>query len=143
MKQLAAVAVACVVGVVLIGFVSIIAAISGGSAIASSCDTGVGSGGPLPTPPAGQLNAGQIVRYFVQAGETPNAAAGITGNLIQESGDLDPNVSDGNGGGGLAQWNITWYHEQGPDGTQSLAAFAGRPSRGGQHRSGAAGVHRL
>jgi hypothetical protein len=113
-----------VVGVVLIGFVSIIAALSGGSAIASSCDTSVGTGGPLPKAPAGQLSAGQIVRYFVQAGESPNAAAGITGNLIQESGDLDPNVPDGNGGGGLAQWNLTWYHEQGPDGTQSLEAFA-------------------
>jgi hypothetical protein len=123
-KQLAAVAVACVVGIVLIGFVSIIAAVSGGSASASSCDTGVGTGGPLPTAPAGQLNAGQIVRYFVQAGESPNAAAGIVGNLIQESGDLDPNVPDGNGGGGLAQWSITWYHEDGPDGTQSLDAFA-------------------
>jgi hypothetical protein len=124
LKQLAAVAVACVVGIVLIGFVSIIAAISGGSAIASSCDTSVLAGGPLPTPPAGQLNAGQIVRYFVQAGESANAAAGITGNLIQESGDLDPNVSDRNGGGGLAQWNLTWYHAEGPDGTQSLDAFA-------------------
>jgi hypothetical protein len=123
-RQLAAVAVACVVGIVLIGFVSIIAAVSGGSAIASSCETGAGAGGLLPTPPAGQLNAGQMVRYFVQAGESPDAAAGIVGNLIQESGDLNPNVPDGNGGGGLAQWNITWYHEDGPEGTQSLDAFA-------------------
>lgn len=124
MKQLAAVAVVCVVGIVLIGFVSILAAISGGSAIASSCAISAGTGGPLPTPPGGELNAAMIVRYFVQAGESPNAAAGITGNLIQESGDLDPDVPDGSGGGGLAQWNITWYHEDGPDGTQSLDAFA-------------------
>ena len=48
MKRLAAVAMACVVGITLIGFVSIIAAISGGSAIASSCAIDVGTGGPLP-----------------------------------------------------------------------------------------------
>jgi hypothetical protein len=32
--------------------------------------------------------------------------------------------SDGSGGGGLAQWNASWYHGQGPHGEQSLDTFA-------------------
>jgi hypothetical protein len=83
----------------------------------------VSSAGNLPTPPAGKLSAGQMVKYFESIGESANAAAGIVGNLVQESG-LNPGESDGAGGGGLAQWNASWYHGQGPHGEQSLDAFA-------------------
>ena len=70
----------------------------------------------LSAPPAGQLTGGQIVRYLVsQGGLSANGAAGVVGNLEQETG-LNPTLSDGRGGGGLAQWNASWY--------QQLAAYA-------------------
>jgi Phage tail lysozyme len=60
--------------------------------------------GPTTPPPAGQLSAAQIVRWFESQGDSANASAGIVGNLEQESG-LNPTE----GGGGLAQWNPGWY----------------------------------
>lgn len=60
--------------------------------------------GPLTPPPAGQLSAGQMVRWFQSQGDSANASAGIVGNLQQES-QLNP----GEAGGGLAQWNPGWY----------------------------------
>ena len=113
MTKLVAVTATGLMEILVLGVVVMIAAIAGGVASAQNCNGAVATGGPLPIPPSGMLNAGQMVRYFVQAGESPNAAAGIVGNLIQESGDLDPNIPDGAGGGGLAQWSISWYHERG------------------------------
>ena len=60
--------------------------------------------GPITPPPPGELSAGQMVRWFQAQGDSANAAAGIVGNLEQESG-LDPTEQ----GGGLAQWNPAWY----------------------------------
>ena len=60
--------------------------------------------GPITPPPPGELSAGQMVRWFQSQGDSANAAAGIVGNLEQESG-LDPTEQ----GGGLAQWNPAWY----------------------------------
>jgi Phage tail lysozyme len=88
----------------------------------SDCDPTPASGS-LPSPPPGQLSAAQMVEYLESAGESANAAAGIVGNLTQESG-LNPAESDGAGGGGLAQWNASWYRRRGPHGEQSLDAFA-------------------
>jgi len=62
------------------------------------------SSSPISAPAAGTQTAGQIVRYFESQGIASNGAAGIVGNLQQESG-LDPQE----GGGGLAQWNVSWY----------------------------------
>jgi hypothetical protein len=103
--------------IVLLVVVLAIAALTGPQ---SGCNT---AGANLPTPPGGQLTAGQMVRYLQSTGDSANAAAGIVGNLVQESG-LNPAESDGAGGGGLAQWNSTWYHSQGPHGEPSLDAFA-------------------
>lgn len=56
-------------------------------------------------PPAG--NAGIAYQYFLSQGWTPAQAAGIVGNLQQESGPgLDPTiVGDGGNALGVAQWN--------------------------------------
>lgn len=48
--------------------------------------------------PNGPLGAKMIVQYFESNGFSPNAAAGIVGNMVQESG-LDPHMA----GGGLVQ----------------------------------------
>ncbi len=60
--------------------------------------------GPITPPPAGDLSAGQMVRWFESQGDSANASAGIVGNLEQES-QLDPART----GGGLAQWKPGWY----------------------------------
>jgi Phage tail lysozyme len=62
--------------------------------------------GPVTPPPAGRLSAAQIVRWLESQGDSANASAGIVGNLEQES-QLNPGAA----GGGLAQWNPTWYAE--------------------------------
>lgn len=51
-------------------------------------------------------NSSYALNYFVQQGYTPSQAAGIVGNLMQESG-LNPAVSPGDNGKsfGIAQWN--------------------------------------
>lgn len=56
-------------------------------------------------PPAG--NADTAYQYFISRGWTPAQAAGIVGNLMQESGpSLDPTiVGDGGAAYGIAQWN--------------------------------------
>ena len=64
------------------------------------------SGPSVPTTET--ATAAQMVRYLISQGLTPNAAAGVVGNLQQESS-LNPTESDGAGGGGLAQWNAGWY----------------------------------
>ena len=64
-----------------------------------------------PTVPTTETaTAAQMVRYLISQGLTPNAAAGVVGNLQQESS-LNPTESDGAGGGGLAQWNAGWYSQ--------------------------------
>jgi hypothetical protein len=77
------------------------------------------AGAPAP----GTQTAGQMVRYLESQGFQPAGAAGIVGNLQQESS-LNPAEPDGSGGGGLAQWNASWYHVRGPSGELSLDAFA-------------------
>lgn len=60
--------------------------------------------------PAGNsANARAAMDYFISQGWTPEQAAGIVGNLQQESGpNLDPNIHNSAGGNlgayGLAQW---------------------------------------
>jgi hypothetical protein len=55
-----------------------------------------GGGGPLP------LNYAAIVEFLTSHGYTGNAAAGIAGNIYQESGGNPESV--GSGGGGLIGW---------------------------------------
>ena len=59
---------------------------------------GCGTGAPNP-PAAGTLTAGQIVQWLETQSLTASAAAGVVGNLQQESS-LNPAAT----GGGLAQW---------------------------------------
>ena len=68
------------------------------------------SGSSTPTTSAATIkaSAGPMVRYLASNGVSPFGAAGIVGNLMQETG-LDPKLSDGSGGGGLAQWNSSWF----------------------------------
>ena len=74
---------------------------------ASECGS---TSSPASAPPPGTQTAGQVVRYLESQGFTPFGAAGIVGNLQQEStSTLDPTLSDGAGGGGIAQWKASWY----------------------------------
>ena len=80
--------------------------------------------------PAGDpATEAQFVEYFESQGIPANAAAGITGNLYQESG-LDPTEP----GYGLAQWNSSWW---------ALASGVDQRSRPGPaERRRSADVHR-
>jgi Phage tail lysozyme len=83
-----------------------------------SCISGV------TAPSSTTATPGEVVRYFESQGLTPFAAAGIAGNLQQESG-LDPQAA----GGGLAQWNPTWYAQMAAYATSqglSPASIAGQ-----------------
>ncbi|MGB0096606.1 MAG: phage tail tip lysozyme [Solirubrobacteraceae bacterium] len=73
-------------------------------AVAMFSSENCGSSASVTAPGAGTKTAAQVVRYLVSQGLSPDAAAGVTGNLQQESG-LNPRES----GGGLAQWNPGWY----------------------------------
>jgi len=59
---------------------------------------------PVSAPSAETATAGQMVSYFESQGIPPTAAAGIVGNLQQESG-LNPTSA----GYGLAQWGGGWW----------------------------------
>lgn len=66
-----------------------------------------GSGTPTVSAPlADTQTAAQMIRYLVSQGVSSIGAAGIVGNLQQESG-LNPTEP----GTGLAQWNSTWWAE--------------------------------
>ena len=62
-----------------------------------------GAGSPT-APPAGTQTEAQVVRYLESQGFSAFGAAGIVGNLQQES-TLNPLES----GGRLAQWSPSWY----------------------------------
>ena len=76
--------------------------------VPSEQNCGASSPASPSAPPPGTQTAGQVVRYLESQGFAPFGAAGIEGNLQQESG-LTPTESDGAGGGGLAQWKASWY----------------------------------
>ncbi len=74
---------------------------------ASNCGS---TSSPVSAPAPGTQTAGQVVRYLESQGFAPFGAAGIVGNLQQESTSaIDPTLSDGAGGGGIAQWKASWY----------------------------------
>ena len=75
-------------------------------AMFSSQNCGTGSPSSPTAPPEGTQTEGQVVRYLESQGFSSFGAAGIVGNLEQES-TLNPADS----GGGLAQWNPSWYGE--------------------------------
>ena len=78
--------------------------------VPSEQNCGTSSAASPSAPPPGTQTAGQVVRYLESQGFAPFGAAGIEGNLQQESG-LNPTESDGAGGGGLAQWKASWYQK--------------------------------
>jgi Phage tail lysozyme len=88
---------------------------------------GAGDCGSGVTPPSATTQtAGQIVRYFQSQGLAPFAAAGVVGNLEQESS-LNPQEA----GGGLAQWQgsrygamVAWAVGQGLDPTSTAGQLA-------------------
>lgn len=66
-----------------------------------------GSGTPTVGAPGSTVQtAAEMVRYLESEGVSPDGAAGIVGNLQQESG-LNPTEP----GRGLAQWNPGWWAE--------------------------------
>ena len=72
--------------------------------VPSEQNCGTSSPASPSAPPPGTQTAGQVVRYLESQRFAPFGAAGIVGNLQQESG-LNPTEA----GGGLAQWNPSWY----------------------------------
>lgn len=75
----------------------------------SSTGTGTGEYGDLEAITESSSDTEKVraaMTYFVSQGFTPEGAAGIMGNLIQESA-LDPAVVSASGYHGLAQWNTS------------------------------------
>lgn len=83
-----------------------------------TCQIAAGTGG---TSLEGNTNAEKAFSFFVSQGLTPKQAAGIIGNLMQESG-VNPAIKQGGGGPGrgIAQWSVgdRWDH----------ATFNGKPA---------------
>jgi len=92
------------------------------STVAPTSGGGGGEGSPNLT---GHTNARKVYNYLVNDLHfTPEAAAGILGNLLQESGAIDPRQkqNDGGGGKGILQWDSTrwgrmlsWAREKNKD----------------------------
>ena len=69
---------------------------------------GGGGGAGGGTPAGNSANAAEAMKFFIGQGWTKNQAAGIVGNLQQESGaNLDPNISNSIGMYGIAQWDTS------------------------------------
>lgn len=63
---------------------------------------------------ATQTNSQQVMRFLIQLGFTPVQAAGITGNLVQETGNFNPDVISGKrrGDNGTAFGMMQWRHDR-------------------------------
>ena len=107
------VAVVCGVGFVAMALLLIsiplvsLFALSSASA-AASCSTDPAAAGPeyVPASQGSTANAEYTWKTLIDVGMTPQSAAGVMGNLQQESG-LDPKLIEGNGRGpgtGIVQW---------------------------------------
>ena len=79
-------------------------AVTGATLVVNQAGAACAPSTSVGTPAATTQTAGQIVAYFEGQGLSANAAAGVTGNLQQESG-LNP----ADPGGGLAQWTGGWF----------------------------------
>ncbi len=92
-----------------------------------------GGGGSCPSgvnvPSQATHTPGEVVRYLESQGFGPFAAAGVTGNLMQES---TPAINPLEAGGGIAQWlgsrytaMVSWVTAQGldPNSLQGQLAF--------------------
>ncbi len=81
-----------------------IASLFGGAANAATLDNygGLGGGGDF----SGSSGQDQAMNYFMSQGLSKDQAAGIVGNLMQESGvGIDPNAKNATGHRGIAQWD--------------------------------------
>jgi hypothetical protein len=74
------------------------------AAAEADCGNGTPTGAGVTAPAASVQTMGQDVSYLESQGIPANDAAGIVGNLMQESG-LNPIEP----GYGLAQWNASWW----------------------------------
>jgi hypothetical protein len=95
-------------------------------AVVALFGSGANCGSGVTPPSATTQTAGQIVRYLESQGLAPFAAAGVVGNLEQESS-LNPQQP----GGGLAQWQgsrypamVAWAISQGLDPTSIAGQLA-------------------
>src|SRR2546423_1252307 len=82
---------------------------------------------PIMSEAAMANNEQTAFNYFVTKGLTKVQAAGIVGNLIQESGVSPTSVEFGGGPGrGIAQWSVGGrWNSSGADSVQSYAASHG------------------
>ena len=79
-----------------------IASLFGGAANAATLDQNYLGGGDF----SGSSGQDQAMNYFMSQGMSKEQAAGIVGNLMQESGaGLDPNAKNKTGHRGIAQWD--------------------------------------
>jgi hypothetical protein len=91
-------------------------------AFLSACTAGPSSALPTPPPASSGQQAKAVWDTLLSSGFTQEAAAGILGNLQQES-NVDPTVMQNSGPGmGLAQWSQGGRWDSGP---RSMLAFAG------------------
>lgn len=74
--------------------------------VAGQNSGGCGTTAPVTAPGSWIKTGAQAAQYFESQGISANGAAGIVGNLVQESG-LDPKAA----GGRLAQWGGSRYAE--------------------------------
>ena len=74
------------------------------AAAQADCGNGTPTGAAVTAPAASVQTMGQDVSYLESQGIPADDAAGIVGNLMQESG-LNPTEP----GYGLAQWNARWW----------------------------------
>ena len=100
MKWLVGAVGSVIAGVLLVVVVPVIAVVA---VLGENCGNGTPTAN-VTAPGGNPTTEAQFVHYFENQGIPANAAAGITGNLYQESG-LNPTEP----GGYLAQWNPVWW----------------------------------
>ena len=92
------------------------------TAFLAACSSGGASAANTAPPPSSGNKAQEVWDTLLASGFTQEAAAGILGNLQQESS-VDPTVTQNGGPGmGLAQWSRGGRWDSGP---RSMLAFAG------------------
>lgn len=80
---------------------------------------------PLQSEAALTNNQRTAFNYFVSKGLTKNQAAGIVGNLMQESSVIPTAVQPGGPGRGIAQWSVGGRFNTGSKSLTSFAAARG------------------
>ena len=92
-------------GQVIRGETGAAASFAGGNASSGSTTSAATTSGPATSAGGVSGNAAGILHYLTRNGLTPIAAAGVVGNLQQESSLNPSSVQAGGPGRGIAQWS--------------------------------------